>query len=132
MAMLRGEIAALGAAVCWTCSSLAFATAVRRMGSLSLNLIRLVLAFFYLTVFCWLRRGLPLPSDATPATAAWLALSGFIGFVLGDLCLFRAFVLIGPRISMVIMTLVPPIAALLGWIWLGERLGPWEVFGMVV
>src|SRR5262249_48805368 len=102
------------------------------IGSMSLNLIRLVIAFAYLTIFCWLFRGLPLPSDATPAAALWLALSGLIGFVLGDLCLFRAFVLIRPRVAMLIIALAPSIAALLGWIGLGERLGPGDALGMVV
>ena len=40
----------------------------------------------------------------------------------GDLCLFRALVLIGPRLSMLIMSLAPPVAAALGWAWLGESL----------
>jgi drug/metabolite transporter (DMT)-like permease len=113
-------------------SSLAFTAAGRRIGSLSLNLIRLVLAIGFLTPFCWLRRGLPLPTDAGGEAWAWLSLSGVVGFVLGDLCLFRAFVTIGPRLSTLIMALVPPIAAALGWWWLGERLGRLDLLGMAV
>jgi drug/metabolite transporter (DMT)-like permease len=127
-----GELAALGTAACWTTSSLAFTAAGRRIGSLSLNLIRLVLGFFFLVAFCALTRGLPLPTDATREAWAWLSLSGAVGFVIGDLCLFRAFVVIGPRISTLIMSLVPPIAATLGWLWLGERLGPMDLAGMAL
>jgi drug/metabolite transporter (DMT)-like permease len=60
----------------------------------------------------------------------WLVLSGLVGFVLGDLFLFRAFILIGARISMLIMSLVPPITALIGWITLGEVLSAIEFLGM--
>jgi drug/metabolite transporter (DMT)-like permease len=62
----------------------------------------------------------------------WLILSGLVGFVLGDLLLFRAFILIGARISMLIMSLVPPITALIGWITLGEVLSGIEFLGMAV
>ena len=127
-----GELAALGTAVCWTISSLAFSVAGRRIGSLALNLIRLVMAFVFLTVFCAFWRGLPLPTDASPRAWAWLSLSGVIGFVLGDLCLFRSFVLVGPRVSTLVMALVPPIAATFGWLWLGERLTAIDVAGMAV
>jgi drug/metabolite transporter (DMT)-like permease len=50
--------------------------------------------------------------------------------VLGDLFLFRAFILIGARISMLIMSLVPPLTALIGWITLGEVLSGMEFLGM--
>jgi drug/metabolite transporter (DMT)-like permease len=54
------------------------------------------------------------------------------GFVLGDLFLFRSFILIGARIAMLIMALVPPITALIGWITLGEVLSGQEFLGMAI
>jgi drug/metabolite transporter (DMT)-like permease len=53
-----------------------------------------------------------------------------VGFLLGDLFLFRAFVIIGSRISMLIMAAVPPITAVLGWMLLGERLTVTNIVGM--
>lgn len=132
MSTFYGELAALATAVCWTCSSLAFSAAGRRIGSLSLNLIRLVIAFLYLTAYCRLRRGLWLPTDATPEAWRWLMVSGLVGFVLGDLCLFKAFLLLGPRLSMLIMSLAPPIAAALGWVFLGEQIGLMGGLGMAI
>lgn len=132
MATPVGELAALGTAACWTASSLAFAAAAQRLGSLALNLIRLVIAFGFLTLTCWIRRGLALPVDATPEAWGWLSVSGLVGFVVGDLCLFRALVLIGPRLSMLIMSLAPPVAAALGWAWLGESLNAADLAGMAV
>ncbi|TKD13241.1 DMT family transporter [Polyangium fumosum] len=132
MSIPLGELAALGTALCWTASSLAFSAAGRRMGSLSLNLVRLVLAFVFLGVYNFVRRGLPLPLDASAEAWAWLFVSGLVGFVLGDMCLFRAFLLIGPRVAMLIMSLAPPIAAVLGWIVLGERISDLGIVGMGV
>ncbi|WP_437929434.1 DMT family transporter [Sorangium sp. So ce291] len=127
-----GELAALGAATCWTASSLAFTAAGRRIGALSLNLIRLALGFALLTALCWIRRGLPLPTDAAPSAWGWLLLSGVVGFVFGDLCLFKAFILVGARVSMLVMALAPPIAAVLAWLWLDEGLGAVGVAGMAL
>ena len=132
MSIPLGELAALGTALCWTASSLAFSAAGRRMGSLSLNLVRLVFAFVFLGLFNLARRGLLLPLDASASAWGWLFVSGLVGFVFGDMCLFRAFLLIGPRVAMLIMSLAPPIAAVLGWLLLGERLSTLGILGMVV
>jgi drug/metabolite transporter (DMT)-like permease len=132
MTIPLGELAALGTAACWTMSSLAFSAAGRRLGSLSLNLVRLVIAFAYITLYCGLVRGHFLPLDAAPSAWAWLFASGLVGFVAGDLCLFRALVLIGPRLSMLVMALSPPMTAALGLVFLGERISPLGLAGMVV
>ena len=125
-----GEIAALTTAVCWTVTAMAFETASKRVGSLSVNLIRLVLALIFLSFYTLITRGLLFPVDASPQAWKWLLLSGFIGFALGDLFLFEAFVQIGARISMLIMALVPPITALIGWGIMGESLSLHDGMGM--
>jgi len=125
-----GQTAALGTAACWACSAMAFSAAARRIGVLPLNLIRLVMAFGFLSLAAWALRGVPLPVDATPRAWGWLALSGLIGFVFGDLCLFRSYVLIGPRLSSLVMSLAPPLTALIGWLVLGEHLTGRDAVGM--
>ena len=130
--MSPGELAALGTATCWTASSLTFEAAARRIGSLSLNLIRVVAAFGWLAIAGWLLRGRALPTDATAAQWGWLTLSGLVGMTLGDLCTFRAYVEIGARRTAVISTSTPIFAAALGWIGLGERVTAVEALGMVV
>jgi len=127
-----GELAALGTAGCWTVTAMAFESAGRRVGSLSVNLIRLVMALIFISLFCLVTRGRLLPDDATPHAWLWLSVSGLVGFCIGDLCLFRAFVLVGARISMLIMALVPPITALLGWMLLGETLTGLDWAGMAI
>jgi drug/metabolite transporter (DMT)-like permease len=124
-----GEIAALLTAVCWTVTAMAFETAGKRVGALSLNLIRLVIGLGFLAIYNAIFNDGFLPT-ATGYQWFWLTLSGVVGFVLGDLFLFRAFILIGARISMLIMAMVPPITALIGWITLGEILTGIEFLGM--
>ncbi len=127
-----GELAALGTAFCWTVTSMSFESAGKRIGSLSVNLIRLVMALGILSLFCWLRRGLPLPTDASAHAWGWLALSGLIGFAIGDLCLFQAFVVVGSRISMLLMSLVPIVSALGGWLLMDEHLALLDWLGMAL
>jgi drug/metabolite transporter (DMT)-like permease len=127
-----GELAALATAGCWVVTALAFEAAGKRIGSLSLNLIRLVMSLVPLSLWGLLGRGHALPLDAEPSAWAWLTVSGLIGFTLGDLCLFRAFVLIGPRLSTLIMASVPVWTSMFGFVFLGERLAPRELLGIAL
>jgi len=127
-----GEIAALATACCWTIGSLAFQSAGRRIGSLPVNLIRLVMGVVLLGAYTWVARGTPLPTDASGHTWLWLSLSGLAGFAIGDLCLFRAFVVLGARISMLIMTLVPLFTTIFGFLVMSEVLTPMELAGMAL
>lgn len=132
MGMYFGEIAALLTAVFWTVTSMSFESAGKKVGSLSVNLIRLVVAFLIYGVVNYIRRGLFFPTDASAESWMWLSLSGLIGFVMGDLLLFQAYVIVGARISMLIMALAPPITAFVGWIILGEVLSTSNWVGMLV
>ena len=125
-----GELAGLATAACWMVSALAFESAGKRVGSLSLNVVRLVLGLVLLTIFAAFTRPMALPMDATPHAWGWLTVSGLIGFVLGDYCLFRAFVEIGPRLSSLLMTSTPIWAALIGLLVLGETMEARELGAM--
>ena len=127
-----GELAALATAVFWTVTAMAFEVGSRNIGSLALNMIRLVLAFIFLSIFNLIARGLIFPTDAGIHAWVWLSVSGLVGFVFGDYFLFRAFAVISARIAMLIMTLVPPITALIGWMILGESMTLLEVTGMML
>lgn len=127
-----GEIAGILTAVFWTVTSLAFESAGKKVGSLSVNLIRLVMAFFFIGIYSWVARGFFFPSDATLFQWKWLAISGLVGFLIGDLFLFQAFVVVGARISMLLMALAPPFAAFIGWLMLGEVMSPMNLLGMAV
>lgn len=127
-----GELAALSTAVCWSVSALAFESASKKTGSFGVNLIRLIVALVFLSAFTFFFKGKLFPIDANLNQWTWLSLSGLIGFVIGDLFLFQAFVHIGSRVSMLIMTLVPPFSAIIGWLIIGETITLFHLIGMVV
>lgn len=125
-----GEYAALLTAVFWTITAIAFESAGKKVGSLSTNLLRLFMAFIFIGIYSLITRGSFIPFDASAHNWIWLSLSGLIGFVIGDLLLFEAYVVIGSRISMLIMSLTPPITAFFGWILMDEILSPQNFIGM--
>jgi drug/metabolite transporter (DMT)-like permease len=127
-----GEFAALLTAIFWTVTSLAFEAASHKIGSIAVNIIRLIIGFAFLSVFNLIWRGFVLPVDASIDNWLWLSLSGLVGFVFGDLFLFKSYTMIGSRFSMLIMTLVPPITAFFSFIILGERLTLFHYLGMTL
>ena len=127
---MLGQTAALGTAVCWTFTALAFSAAGSRIGSMTVNLIRLVMAVGLLGAYGWLAHGRAFPLDANAHQWVWLSVSGLVGFTFGDLCLFRAFVVLGPRLSTLVMSLAPAFAACVGFLLLGETLEGRDLFGM--
>jgi drug/metabolite transporter (DMT)-like permease len=127
-----GEFAALLTAIFWTVTSLAFESASHKIGSIAVNIIRLIIGFAFLSVFNLIWRGYILPVDASIENWLWLSLSGLVGFVFGDLFLFKSYTMIGSRFSMLIMTMVPPITAFFSFIILGERLTLFHYLGMTL
>jgi drug/metabolite transporter (DMT)-like permease len=126
-----GELAALGAAMCWVFTSLAFAAAARRIGSLTVNFTRIFLALGVLMCISRLLFGHWLPA-IEQRSLILLAASGLIGLAIGDQFLLMSFVDVGPRIAMLLMTAAPPVAALLAWPLLDEPLGWIQVWGIAV
>ncbi|MHC1779695.1 MAG: EamA family transporter [Bacteroidales bacterium] len=127
-----GELIAIAVAVSWTFTALFFEFAGNRIGSLAVNLLRLFFAFFLLGALLYFTTGSLLPVNADGKTWLWMSLSGLVGFVFGDLCLFYSYILITARFSQLLMTLAPPFAALFGWMMLGEKLSPMGFLGMAV
>ena len=127
-----GEFAALLTAFFWTVTSLSFESASHKIGSVAVNILRLIIGFVFISVFTLIRRGLVLPVDASFENWVWLSLSGLVGFVFGDLFLFKSYTVIGSRFSMLIMTLVPPVTAFFSFIILGERLTLFHYLGMTL
>jgi len=129
---LLGEIAALATAACWVVSSLSFQSAGRRVGSLPVNFLRLLLAFSLLGLYTLTVQGSFFPAGASPHAWLWLSFSGLVGFVFGDLFLFKAFVEVGARLSMLVMASVPVQTTIIGYLLLGETIGPIGLLGMAV
>ena len=127
-----GELAALLTAVCWSFTAIFFSFSSRRMGADVVNRSRLLFAFVYLTITHWLLEGVFFPRDVELFRWGWLAVSSVLGLVLGDAFLFQAYVLIGPRLSMLMMAFVPILSTLLGFVLFGELVTSLELIGVML
>jgi len=125
-----GEFAALCTAMFWTVTALAFHKAVNNVGSITVNFMRLFMAFFLLSGLSYVLRGTFFPSDAGSHQWIYLGLSGLVGFVFGDYTLFKSYEYIEARISMLMMALAPPFAVLIGWLMMGEVMTFQSLLGM--
>lgn len=127
-----GEIISLCVAVSWTITAWFADKASRRVGAMVTNVLRLVLATLFLGVLLWITIGHPYPVYADGNTWLWLGLSALVGYVFGDYCLFNCYIYLGPRFGQLMMTLAPPMAAVAGWLMLGEALGWTSILAMGV
>jgi len=131
IATYKGQLAALSTAVLWTGTAMFFTAAGRRLGTTVVNASRIAIAIVLLGVAHRYLYGHWIP-EAQPRQVLLLALSGVVGLSVGDQALFTSFAYIGPRLSTLIMTTSPIFAAALGWIVLGEGLGPRSLVGMML
>ena len=120
------ELAALGTATCWAVSALLASDAVRALGAFHFNLLRqgfisLLLAGIVAATGAW--------SGIGADDAVLLAVSGLLGITLGDTLNFAAVGRLGPRRAGAIFALNAPIAATMGWGFLGETLSLQAVAG---
>jgi drug/metabolite transporter (DMT)-like permease len=127
-----GEFAALGTATLWAFGSILFTLASRLIGSYQLNKIRIPIAAILLTTMLFLTSGQLWPEHVSNHSYMYLIASGIIGLTLGDLCLFRAFVILGTRLTLLIFASSPIIAALTAWIMMGEHLSSMAIFGILI
>lgn len=127
-----GEIISLAVAMSWTVTALFADKASHRLGSMTANVLRLVLASVMLALILWVGVGHPYPVYADGKAWAWLAASALVGYVFGDYCLFNCYLSIGARFGQLFMTLAPPMAAIAGWAILGESLSWKSALAMAV
>lgn len=124
-----GEISAIITAFLWSGTSFAFTNAAQRIGSLQLNVSRIILATIFLFFIILIAN---FNYDLSYEQVYYLALSGFVGLVLGDSFLFKSFQLIGARLGMLLMALVPAFSSILALVFLEEQLALISVTGMII
>ena len=132
MGQYTGEILSLIVAVSWTATAIFADIASHRLGAVTLNIIRMVLSLLMLGILLWVVVGGPYPVYADAATWFWLFLSGLVGYVFGDYCLFNSYVIFGSRYGQLFMTLAPPLAGIAGWLMLGETMSWHSWLAMLV
>jgi len=124
-----GELSALITAFLWSGTSFAFTNAAKRIGSLQLNVSRIILATIFLFFIVLIAN---INYELSDEQIYYLALSGFVGLVLGDSFLFKSFQLIGARLGMLLMALVPVFSSVLALIFLDENLSLISITGMII
>jgi drug/metabolite transporter (DMT)-like permease len=124
-----GELAALSTAVLWTASSLSFAAATVRIGSVYVNVTRLIAAAVILSAIVFT---FGLQSEISSSQATYLFFSGLVGLVFGDTFLFKSYEYNSARISSLVMSSSPALTALFAFLMLGETLSFLALVGMAV
>ncbi len=132
MSPFIGQIAAIGTSIAWSFTSVLFTFSGREVGSTVVNRTRLLLALIFVALMHWATQGALFPVHAEPFRFGWLSLSGVIGYVIGDGFLFQAFIMIGPRLTMLLMAMAPVFSTLYGWLLLREQLSVPELIGIVL
>jgi len=127
-----GEFAALGTAICWSFTYVFFTLAVREIGPVALNRLRLAVALLFLVSVHLVVHHTPLPLHAEAIRWGWLTLSGIIGFAVADALLFRALYYLGAHRSSLMMALVPVMSTLLAWGIFAEILSPLQISSIFV
>lgn len=133
MAAYQGEIYALAAALFWAIASLMFHRA--QVSAAALNFYKNVIGTALLVATLWwlAQRGQDSAIFHWDATAwGWLALSSVVGIAVGDTCYFRSLQILGPRRALILTTVAPPAAVLLGWWFLDETQSLVGVIGIAV
>ena len=130
--MYIGELISIGVAFSWTATALLSELGSKRLGNLTLNVLRMALALLFSMVMFWVIMGSPWPSGGTIEAYGWMLLSGLVGYVIGDFCLFQCYIIIGSRYGQLFMTLAPLAAALTAWIALGQQMSAVSIVAMLV
>ena len=127
-----GELISIGVAFSWTATALLSEFGSKRLGNLTLNVLRMALALAFSLVLFLVVTGELLPAGASAEAAGWMLLSGLVGYVIGDFCLFQCYIIIGSRYGQLFMTLAPLSAALMAWVTLGEQMTSRGFLAMLV
>ena len=123
------ELAALGTATCWATTGMISADAVRALGPFHFNLLRQGLVTVLLAAVVLATGAAALPGWGAVAA---LAASGIVGILLGDTFNFAAVGRIGPRRAGAIFALNAPMAAVMGWVMLGEAMPLQAILGIAL
>jgi drug/metabolite transporter (DMT)-like permease len=127
-----GEIAALVTALCWALSSILFTAPSKALGAVVVNRIRLVFAVVLLMAAHLVVTGQLFPLDVSVERWFWLGLSGIVGLIIGDTLLFRAYALLGSRLSTLLMAIVPVLSSIEALLFLDEKLTLANVIGILI
>jgi drug/metabolite transporter (DMT)-like permease len=127
-----GEIAGLLTSLFFAANAVFITRAGELVGSVIVNRTRVVFALFYLVLLNLVLFHQPFPFSAGSDRWTWLLLSGVIGLALGDAFLFEAYLYVGPRLGMLLLSLSTIFGALEAWMFFGETLRLAQIIGIAL
>ena len=126
-----GETAAIATSCLWTIDPLFFTSAGKKIGSVSVNAYRIIMAVGFLAIAHTILLGTALPA-ATNEQWFWMGMSGVVNFGIGDFAFFAALVMIGPRRSVLVAALSPIFASVGAYLILGEIIPALGIVGIAI
>lgn len=127
-----GEIAALSASALWATASLMFARLGKSIGPLVINILKCVIALVLMFLVLLALEGRLWPAGLSTFETGMLALSGLAGLTLGDTACFNALNRLGPRRTLLLAALTPPMTAIMAVFVLDEPITVELLAGMVL
>ena len=126
-----GEFYALSSAFVWALAVVLFRRAGDVLPAFETNLFKILLGFVLLWPTILLFEGWTLPSYSAGEFLV-VVLSGYLGIAVADTWYLRALHLVGAGRIGVISSLLSPFVILLSVLFLGERLGAWQLGGFAL
>ncbi len=130
--LIIGQLLGLLTAVCWAQNSLVYRHLGTKVGSDAVAHIRMWIALPAIILLAYFTEGSFFPINLSSQTYLVLFSSGAIGYFITDMMLFHAYVYLGARESMVIMTLSPVATAIFSYFLFAERLRPIQILGIML
>lgn len=127
-----GELASLSASGVWAAASLMFARLGKTVSALALNWLKCVIALVLMVIVLLILEGTVWPDSLNLSQTVILAISGLVGLTVGDTAFFHALNRLGPRRTLLISALSPPMTAVMAVPVLGEPLGFSMLLGMTL
>ncbi|AEV28741.1 putative permease, DMT superfamily [Sphaerochaeta pleomorpha str. Grapes] len=130
--LIIGQFLALLTAGCWAQNSVTYRYLGEKVGSDAVAHIRMWIALPAIFLLAYMTEGTFFPLGLSMQTYIVLLLSGAIGYFITDMLVFYAFVWLGARESMIILTLSPVATAIFSYFLFGETLLPVQIFGILL
>jgi drug/metabolite transporter (DMT)-like permease len=126
-----GEILALTTALIWSVAVILFKKSGETVHPIALNLFKNFLGAALLVPTIWLL-GDTLRRDVPFGDYLLLLVSGAMGIGIADTLFFMSLNRLGAALSSIVDCLYSPFVIGTAMIWLGERLGVWQIVGVVM
>ena len=114
-----GELAAFATALGWAVSSYVHGQVGRMVGAAGVTLLRLP---FQLTILGFMSVVTGAASVLDSRTLLLIFASSLSGVAISDFMLYKGMTIIGPQISLLLLSLSSPFTALIGWLFLDEAI----------